>query len=108
MTYLDIAARGRNTLWRYIVAWPTALLLWLILVSIVLLPLMLSHVVSADQLQATAAATHPVPFFALQGLVFAGLIASFTAAAFLLHKKSFGDLCGNWRWNHVWIGAGVC
>ena len=105
MTYLDIASRGKNSFWRYLVAWPLALLIWLILVVAVLLPMMLTHLITPDQLQAQGAGDHPVMFFALQGLVFAGLIAGFTLAVFLLHRKTFKDLCGNWNWRLVWSGA---
>lgn len=105
MTYLDIASRGKNSFWRYIVAWPLALVIWLILVVAVLLPLILTHLITPDQLQAQGAGDHPVMFFALQGVVFAGLIAGFTLAAFLLHRKTFKDLCGNWNWRLVGSGA---
>ena len=111
MTYLEIAARGKNSLWRYLLAWPLALGIWLILVILALLPLLLTHMVTPAQLQAQAPGDHPVLFFALQGLVFAGLIAGFTAAAFLLHRKTFGDLCGQWKWSQarngalVWLGV---
>ncbi len=105
MTYLDIASLGKNSLWRYLVAWPLALVVWMILVVAALLPLILTHLVTPAQLQAQGAGEHPVFFFALQGLVFAGLIAGFTLAVFLLHRKTFKDLCGNWSWRLVWFGA---
>ncbi len=105
MTYLDIASRGKNSLWRYLVAWPLALVTWLILVLVVLMPLVMMHLITPGQLQAQGAGDHPVLFFALQGLVFAGLIAGLTLAVFLLHRKTFGDLCGDWNWRHVETGA---
>ncbi|ESQ84133.1 hypothetical protein AEAC466_10325 [Asticcacaulis sp. AC466] len=107
MTYLDIAARGKNNLWRYIVAWPLALVFWLIFVLLLLMPVTLMHLIRPEQLQAESAGDHPILFFALQGVVFAGLIAGFTIAALLMHRKRFTDLCGNWSWRQVGIGAAV-
>jgi|GEM_PF-1083842 len=108
MTYLDIASRGKNSLWRYIVAWPLAILVWLSLMIAIFLPLIISHLVPLDALRPQNAGDHPVLFFTFLGSSFAGHIAGFTLAVFLLHRKTFRDLCGNWHWRHAETGALVC
>ena len=107
MTYLDIAARGKNAAWRYPIAVVLALALSLAIAVAVMLPLVLLRLLPADFTQQMQHATRPGPFFVATGVTFGALLASFAAAIAIVHRKSFGDMIGVWRWDALFKGIGL-
>jgi len=107
MSYLDLAARGKTAFWRYLVTWIVAFILAIVLLVLVFLVLGLLHVLPRSFVEEMRSPANPVPFYAGNGLIFGGVAAGFAAAIALLHKKSPGDIIGNWRWSRFAVGAGV-
>lgn len=108
MTFLDYAARGKNSFWRYLVAWPLGVALFLLLVTGVLIPLMLLHWLPATLVTDLQSAAHPVTFYIGDVLLsFGGLLLGFMAAIYLLHRKSPADILGRWSWPQFARGAGL-
>lgn len=107
MTYLDIAARGKNAAWRYAVSVILALALTIVFGVTVMLPLALMHVLPADFADQMQHATRPVTFFLSTAMTFGVLLAGFMAAIAIIHRKRFNDIIGLWRWRAWALGAGV-
>ncbi|QUD88574.1 CPBP family intramembrane glutamic endopeptidase [Phenylobacterium montanum] len=107
MSFSTYAARGKNAVWRYLVAVPLAMLLSVVIGVIVLLPLTLAHLLPPDFTQQAQHPTNPGAFFAFTGATFAAFLAGFASAAWLLHRKSIGDLVGDWRWSAWARGFGL-
>ena len=108
MTYwLEYAARGRNALWRYIVATPLALLIAIVLGVLLGLSLMLSRLASPQAIAQVNDPSRPAPFFIGVFVSFSLVLAGFVAALWLVHGKRFGDVLGRWRWGAVVTGAAV-
>jgi membrane protease YdiL (CAAX protease family) len=107
MTYLELAQRGRNAVWRYALAIPAAIVLTVVLGVAILLPLTLTRLAPsnlADQLQH---AGNPVVFFLGTGGTFGVLLAGFAIAIRAFHGKRLRDLVGVWSWRAWGQGAGV-
>jgi len=107
MTYADLAARGKTAFWRYLVTWPVAFILAILLIVLVILPLVLLHVLPpefAEQMQSPA---HPLAFYLGTGLSFGAVMVGFAAAIAMFHKKAPGDIVGDWRWSRFATGAVV-
>ncbi len=107
MSYLDLAARGKTSFWRYLVTWPVAFILAILLIVIVILPLVLLQVLPrefAEQMQSPA---HPLPFYLGAGLSFGAVLVGFAVAIALFQKKAPGDIVGDWRWSRFATGAVV-
>ncbi len=106
-TFAQYAARGRTDWWRYPVAVIVALIAWIVLIVIGVLALFATGQ-SGPQLSAEMTSpTHPVIFFAANGIVFGLLTAGFVAGIALAHRKSFGDIVGRWSWPLFGLGAGL-
>jgi len=104
LTYLEYAARGKTEWWRYLVATPLALALSFALGLAITLPLTLANLLPKDFAAQIAHPESPEKFFALNGALFAVVLAGFYGAIALLHKKRFGDIVGAWRWRSFGIG----
>jgi uncharacterized protein len=107
MLWLEYAARGRNALWRYVVATPLALFVASVLGVLLVLALLLAHLASPEAIAGISDPSRPVPFFIGVFVTFGLLLAGFVAAPWLVQGKRFGDMLGRWRWRAVVIGAGV-
>ncbi len=107
MSYLDLAARGKTSAWRYFATWIVAFILAILLVVLVIVPMALLHVVSKDFASQMQSPDHPLSFYTGTGLTFACVMAGFAAAIAIFHKKSPRDIVGDWRWPLFALGAGV-
>lgn len=105
-TYLDFAARGKNSWPRYAGAIALALILTLVItVALTTTAFMLQWVdpgALADPLNAA-----PDVFFAVIGASFAIMLVSFAAAIMLVHKKRLTDVVGAWDWRAFALGFAV-
>ncbi len=101
--YTAYASRGKTAWWRYLVAIPLALVLFVVAAVIIIVPLMMTHALPPnDELLHP---TKPVVFFASAGLQFGALLAGFVAAIRWAHDKRPGDVTGPWSWRLVGLGA---
>ena len=107
MTYLDIARRGKNDLWRYIVTWPVAGLVYVLILTVIIVPAVLLHWVDMGFVEKMKSAADPVPFYAGVALSFIPILLAVIVAVRWLHGKRFGDIIGAWRWRDFAFGAGV-
>ena len=103
-TYLDYARRGLNAWWRYLLAIVAALVIWLVLDVAIIVGLTVSRLMPADVAAELTKPSHPVVFFAGNGLAFATLIAGLVIAARLIQRKRFTDVIGEWRWSRFAAG----
>lgn len=108
MTFLDFAARGKNSFWRYLVAWPLGFILAMILVIIVLVPPVVLRWMSVDFIKAMQSPDHAVPFYVgSMTVTFGSILVGFIAAIFLLHRKTPADIAGRWSWPRFAAGATI-
>jgi len=107
MTYLELAARGKTAFWRYLVTWGVAFILAILLLVLLFIALLGLHIVPQGFLQAMQSPANPVPFYAGNGLIFGGLAAGFAASIAIFHKKSPGDIIGDWQWPRFLLGGSV-
>ncbi len=107
MSYLDLAARGKTAWWRYPVTWVLAITLAIVGLLAVLIPLVFTHLVTQEMLQATQSPAEAIPFYTGVGCIFGAVLLGFAAAIWLLHRKSPADIIGRWRWRLFLAGAGV-
>lgn len=103
--FLEHAARGKNAPWRYLVGFPLALLLSILVGLIVVLALSRVPGVSFDLLAGLQDTSRPVDFFLANGVLFGFVLAGMWLAGRIVHGKRFGDLAGDWRWRL--FGAGI-
>ena len=106
MTFLDHARRGKNAAWRYAVSFGLGCamtgLYWTALIVI----LRLAHALPADlSKQLLHVGDHPSTFYLSQGVMFALLVAGFATAIAIVHRKSPGDIVGEWRWRSFGFGV---
>ena len=104
--WTEYAARGRNALWRYLVATPLALLLAVVLGVALEVGVRLSGLAPSGVIAQSSDPSRPGPFFVGVLVTFGLVLAGFVGAVRLMHNKRFGDLLGNWRWGAFFIGAG--
>lgn len=107
MSYLDLAARGKTAWWRYILTWIGATVLAIVVIVAVLVPLVLAGVVTQETVAAMRSTANPALFFAWVGGSFGAWLLAFAAAIWLIHKKSIGDIIGQWRWRLFLTGAAI-
>jgi hypothetical protein len=103
--WIAYAARGRNSLWRYIVATPLALLIAIALGVVLELALMFSRLGPPGLIVQANDPSHPGPYFAGVFVTFGLVLAGFAAALRSVHGKRFTDMLGSWRWGAFSIGA---
>lgn len=102
-TYLEHAARGRNTWWRYVAGFVLALVLAVVIGLAIMIPLQLTGLMG-DFSGFLMDPTNPVPFYLSNGAIFLLLGLGFVLAARWLHGKRFTDLLGRWRWRDYGVG----
>ncbi len=107
MPYLDYALRGRNAPWRYLAGLVTAVLVTILVGVVVVAGLQWSRVLPFDFAKDLQDAGRPERFFAATGLLFGLLLLGFIAAAKVVHRKTFGDVIGAWRWRLFAQGAAI-
>jgi uncharacterized protein len=107
MTFLDYAARGKNSWWRYVLGFILALVIGIVVSVAVSMAAILMKWVPLDLAAQIQTAGDPVMFFGFIGLVFGALLGGFAAVAPLLHGKSPFDLLGRWDWRGFVTGAVV-
>ena len=105
MTYLDIAARGNNAPWRYVLAFVLGVVLTIVIGVVAML--YLKHILPPDLSAQMIQPTQPVAMLLQSALLFGLLLAGFWAAIALLHGKRFGDIIGAWRWPAFARGLGL-
>jgi membrane protease YdiL (CAAX protease family) len=98
MTYVAYASRGENALWRYVVGFIGALLLAVVIAVAVIVGLQLFHLFPPEFARDIQDPAQPAKFYPANGAVFGLLLLSFIVMARIVHKKSFGDIVGYWRW----------
>ncbi len=106
-TYLDYARRGLNGWWRYLLAIVLALVIWIVLDVAIVVGLTVSRLMPPDVAAELTKPSHPVVFFAGNGLAFATLVAGLAIAARLIQRKRFTDVIGEWRWSRFAVGFGL-
>ncbi|MDI7775049.1 CPBP family intramembrane metalloprotease [Asticcacaulis sp. EMRT-3] len=107
-TYLGLARRGKNAWWRYLLAWPLAIVMAMLIVPAVLLPLIMTHVITAGFVTEMQSPSHPVSFYlGYAALSFGAFLAGFILAIYIMHRKRFADIRGVWRWRDFLSGAGL-
>ena len=107
MIWLDVAQRGKTNWWRYLVAWPLAILIALVAITVLLAAPIWLHWLPASITGDMQSAAHPIVFYGSQGLTFALFLFGFWAAIRLMHGKRFSDIRGDWSWRSFLTGMGV-
>ena len=107
MTYLNIARRGKNNLWRYIVIWPLIAILVMVIALALIIPPLLLHWIDKAFLYGMQTPSTPVPFYVGAGITFGSILLATIIAARLLHGKRFTDLIGAWTWPDFALGLGI-
>lgn len=105
--WIAYAARGRNSLWRYIVATPLALLIAIALGVALELALTFSRLGPRGLIVQANDPSHPAPYFVGVFVTFGLVLVGFAAALRIVHGKRFVDLLGTWRWRAFLIGVAV-
>jgi membrane protease YdiL (CAAX protease family) len=98
MTYLAYASRGKNEGWRYVVGFIAAPLLTVALSVVIIIGLQIFHLFPQDFAREVQDPSQPAKFYPANGAVFGLLLLAFVATARIIHKKSFSDVIGRWRW----------
>jgi membrane protease YdiL (CAAX protease family) len=107
MTYLAYASRGRNEAWRYVVGFIAALLLAVVISVVVIVGLQVFHLFPQDFARDVQDPSQPAKFYPANGAVFGLVLLGFIAAARIVHRKSFGDVIGRWRWGLFGRGVAI-
>lgn len=107
MTFLDYAARGKTTWWRWLVTGICGFAGGMALTAAGMATLMACGVPPADLTRELTSPSRPTMFFPLVGLVFGALLLGYVGAVRLLQAKRFGDIIGSWRWRAFGLGAGL-
>jgi len=108
MSYLDVAQQGKNQWWRYLIAVPLILFVWLVFGS---LPFMAAAIVlnvdgdpatNVDSATAQLTGVDPIWSFLLLMLSFVVFLGGTAAAVVLIHRRRFVSLITpanaiNWR-----------
>ena len=105
--WIEYATRGRNALWRYLVATPLALVITIALGVALELALTFSRLASPALILQANDPSHPAAFFVGVLVTFGLVLAGFVAAIRIVHGKRFTDLLGDWRWRAFGLGAAV-
>ena len=105
--YLEHAARGKNSWWRYLLGVTVALALAVAIPAAPILGLEVLHRWPADLLERAQNPAHPVEFFSFNGVLFLAVLVSFLISLRLVHRKRFGDVRGAWRWRDFTAGFGI-
>lgn len=109
--FLEYAARGKNSWWRYILCCITAFIFVIIGLIVLLLPLTLAHALPADFAQELQHPKDAVAFFLGTGLTFGGLMLGLIASTAIFQRKRVRDIIGRWRWRYflaglvIWLGV---
>jgi membrane protease YdiL (CAAX protease family) len=106
-TYLDYARRGLNAWWRYLLAIVAAIVIWLVLDVAIVVGLTVSRLMPPNVAAELTKPSHPLVFFAGNGIAFATLVAGLVVAARLIQKKRFTDIIGQWRWSRFAAGLAI-
>lgn len=106
-TFLDYAARGKTSWWRYPVGFVVAVLIAILVGVALLVPAQLMGLAPSDVTEGLLDSSRPAPFFLLNGLIFGFVLVGFIVAARWLHGKRFGDVIGRWSWRGFGVGFGV-
>jgi len=104
--YLAYALKGRNAPWRYLVGFPTAMVV-MALGVVVIVALQMSHLLAFDIATGLQDASQPTKFYPATAILFGLLLAGFVAAARMLHGKTFTDVIGAWRWRSFALGLAI-
>lgn len=105
--YLDYAARGANTWWRYLAASVTAVALAILLGALAIFVLQVTHLLPGDITAQIQHPDRPSAFFLFTGTVFGLLAAGFVLALRWFHGKRFSDVLGDWSLRAVLTGFGI-
>ncbi len=106
-TYLDYARRGLTAWWRYLLTIVAAIVIWLVLDVAIVVGLMISRLMPPNVAVELTKPSHPLVFFAGNGLAFATLVAGLAIAARLIQRKRFTDIIGRWRWSRFAAGLAI-
>jgi membrane protease YdiL (CAAX protease family) len=107
MTYLAYASRGKNEGWRYVVGFIAAPLLTVAVSVAIIIGLQIFHLFPQDFAREIQDPSQPAKFYPANGAVFGLLLLAFVATARIVHKKSFGDIIGQWRWAQFARGLAI-
>ncbi|HEY2446313.1 MAG TPA: type II CAAX endopeptidase family protein [Rhizomicrobium sp.] len=105
ISYLELAARGKNDWWRYALATVLGCIATIVIFAAVFVLLSLAHVLPSDFTTQMQQPTEPIVFFGAAALSFGSLLAGFALAIKLFHRKRLRDVIGNWNWNLFLRGA---
>jgi membrane protease YdiL (CAAX protease family) len=106
MTFLDYAARGKNSFWRYLIAWPLGFIIAMVLAVALLVPPVILHWLPIAFIYDMQSPAHAVPFFVGSMMVSFGVIClGSVIAIYLLHHKSPVDIVGAWSWPRFLAGV---
>jgi membrane protease YdiL (CAAX protease family) len=105
--FLELAARGRTTWWRYVAAIALCALLIVVIFAVAIVALEISGVGPTAIKDAVSNPSHFQFFLGANGAAFAALLVSLALAIRWLHAKRFTDIIGDWSWRKVLIGAGA-
>lgn len=107
MEYLELASRGRNAWWRYLLSPLLAVVAAVLLLASVIAALMLMGIAPPDLAAQIQKPRHVVPFYLGIAGIFGALALGLLLAVRLLHGKRFRDLVGRWRWGFFAYGFAV-
>ena len=103
--FLDLAARGRTDWWRYPLAVALAMAVWVILFVVLFVAIDLIGPMPPNLAGELTQPTHIQAFFGGTAVMFGALLATFTLAIRLIHRKRFSDITGPWNWRQMGRGA---
>ena len=105
--FLELAARGRNSWWRYLLTAPAAIILWAITIAVIFAGMLVTRHDPTGLASQLTAPTHIQVFFGGTAVLFGLLLVAFALCIRLLHHKRFGDITGAWDWRLTFRGAAV-
>jgi membrane protease YdiL (CAAX protease family) len=105
--FLDYAARGRTSWWRYPLATVLALLIATVAFVVLYVAALKMGLVSPGLVADLTLPSHPVVFFIGTGVEFGLVLLGFVLAIRLVHGKRAGDVIGRWPWRLAILGGGL-
>jgi membrane protease YdiL (CAAX protease family) len=105
--FLELASRGRNAWWRYVISCIAAFLLAIVALAGTSLVLTALHLLPPDIADELTQPKHASVFFLGAGAVFGALTVGLIASAALFQRKHPGDIIGRWRWSLFFWGFGI-
>ena len=107
LDFKSLADKGKANWWLFLMTIILAFLVQIIATIAVYVALIFNGFTPNKLTSALQDPTQPLYFFPTIGLSFASLLIGFIIGGRLLHKKSFSDYTGRWKWHQFTMGLGL-